>query len=350
MDDGDFDLDRIWGVGPEFGGKSGSESESDCAPQSPTIPESESSYDETAQHISAGGIFDDRGPHVTSRDNFASYEEPRDAPASGHNSRIHETNVSRESKPLDPLLRGARCCASIVIVEDRYGQDLIQQMSQLSINTEYNNETASPEAQDQQRFYQEQERQANERELARKRGERFQLEQQRQKQEQLHREQRKRDYQREQERLAKQREDNRKQQQQSPSFDLGNGVPVPQWALGVNPEDSLSSKQWKPMSSRFFLEEEYNQSERYLAKRKGIAYTVPQTVITETNLAKEERNVVQYSHQKWVEDVTALAWNIRLYKADCKFDTSSLRDQLRRKLEQGPRWSTFGIMMGKLWL
>ncbi|QGJ01875.1 uncharacterized protein FFB20_00959 [Fusarium fujikuroi] len=115
MDDGDFDLDRIWGVGPEFGGKSVSESESDCAPQSPTIPESESSYEETAQHVSAGGIFDDRGPHVTSRVNSASYEEPRDAPASGHNSRIHETNVGRESKPLDPLLRGARRCASIVI-------------------------------------------------------------------------------------------------------------------------------------------------------------------------------------------------------------------------------------------
>ncbi|KAK2668494.1 hypothetical protein RAB80_015874 [Fusarium oxysporum f. sp. vasinfectum] len=115
MDDGDFDLDRIWGVGPDFGGNPGSESESDSAPQSPTISESESSYDEAAQHVSTGGIFDDRGPHVTSRDNSASYEEPRDAPASGHKSRIHETNVGHESKPLDPLLRGARRCASIVI-------------------------------------------------------------------------------------------------------------------------------------------------------------------------------------------------------------------------------------------
>lgn len=115
MDDSDFDLDRIWGVGPEFGGKSGSESESDCAPRSPTISESESSYHEAAQHVSTGGIFDDRGPHVTSRENSASYEGPRDAPASGHNSRINETNVGCESKPLDPLLRGARRCASILI-------------------------------------------------------------------------------------------------------------------------------------------------------------------------------------------------------------------------------------------
>lgn len=77
---------------------------------------------------------------------------------------------------------------------------------------------------------------------------------------------------------------------------------------------------------------------------------MPRVATIETTLAKEESNVVQYSHQKWVEDVTALAWTIRFYKADCKFDTSSLRDQLRKKLEQGPRCTTFGIMMGKLCL
>lgn len=140
-------------------------------------------------------------------------------------------------------------------VEDRYGQDLIQQMSQLSINTEYNTETASAEAQDQQRLYQEEQREANKREIERKREERFQLEQQRQKQEQLRQEQRKRDYQREQERLAKQREGNRKQQQQQiPSPKPQKELLVSKWAIGVNPEelmpeDSLSSKQWKPTRS-----------------------------------------------------------------------------------------------------
>ncbi|KAF5564711.1 hypothetical protein FPHYL_4568 [Fusarium phyllophilum] len=116
MDDGDFDLDRIWGVGPEFGGQPGSESESDCAPQSSTISESEASYDEAAQHVSTSGVFDDRGHHVTSRDKSASHEEPRNAPASGHKSRTHETNAGHESKPLDPLLRGARRCATIETV------------------------------------------------------------------------------------------------------------------------------------------------------------------------------------------------------------------------------------------
>ncbi|KAF5549342.1 hypothetical protein FMEXI_4329 [Fusarium mexicanum] len=115
MDDGDSDLDSIWGVGPEFGGQAGSESESDCALQSLTISESGSSYDEAAQHVSTGGVLDNRGPHITSRDNPASYEDPRNAPASGHKSRIHETNAGHESKLLDPLLRGARRYASIAI-------------------------------------------------------------------------------------------------------------------------------------------------------------------------------------------------------------------------------------------
>ncbi|KAF5972111.1 hypothetical protein FCOIX_9502 [Fusarium coicis] len=64
------------------------------------------------------------------------------------------------------------------IDEDRQG--LTQWMAKLNISSGKDPETASTEVQDHQKLHQEQQRQANEQELARKKEERLQVEQQRQ--------------------------------------------------------------------------------------------------------------------------------------------------------------------------
>ncbi|KAF5970072.1 hypothetical protein FBULB1_9863 [Fusarium bulbicola] len=267
---------------------------------------------------------------------------------------------------------------SITSSENSDGQDLAQRMARLSINTGQGLKTASAEVQDQQRLHQEQQRLATEQELARKRGERLQMAQQRQRQELLHREQLKKEYQRQQEKVARQREDQtkqqlkqlqqqQKQQQQSTLLEPRKGLSISEWAIGVNspelmPEDSLSSREWEPAHSRFYMEEDSNPTDRYLPRKKTVVCAMPETIPTpiqpisttaapiESITVKEDINVMQNSHQKWVQQVTALAWTIRVHKVDSRYDTSNLQDQLRRKLEEVSPWSTFGVMIGKLCL
>ncbi|KAF5549341.1 hypothetical protein FMEXI_4328 [Fusarium mexicanum] len=264
---------------------------------------------------------------------------------------------------------------SITSSENSDGQDLAQRMAQLSINTEQGFRTASAEAQDQQRLHQEQQRLATEQELAREREERLQMAQQRLRQELLHREQLKREYQRQQEKVARQRDNQTKhklqqqqQQQQSTLLAPRKGLSISEWAIGVNspelmPEDSLSSREWEPAHSRFYMEQESNPTDRYLPSKKSVVCAMPETIPTpiqpisttaapiESITVKEDIDVMQNSHQKWwMQQVTALAWTIRVHKVDSRYDTSSLQDQLRRNLEEGSPWSTFGVMIGKLCL
>ncbi|KAF5564712.1 hypothetical protein FPHYL_4569 [Fusarium phyllophilum] len=275
---------------------------------------------------------------------MATFTKPYKAQWKPHTRAWGEDNWDGNTLITLPLELDSTSSSGNCMDNDR--QTLTQWMAQLSINPGGDENNIAAGAQDQQGLHQEQQRQ-------------------RHREEHSNPENLKREYQKQQDTLAQQRDDQieEQQQQQGSSLETNKGLSVSQWAMGVNsseltPMDSISSREWKSKSSRFYLEEPSPS----LASRKSTSYAVPQTIPSQIQSisttmspiepvrAKEEGVIMQYSHQKWVEEVTTLAWTIRSYRADCKFDTSSLRDQLMIKLKEGSPWSTFGIMIGKLCL